>query len=146
MIHSKEGITQGDCFAMSLYGVALLPLATKMREQFPTALQPWFADDLGAAGEARVNAGCLDFLVKFGPKYGYYANPSKSHYICKLEDESKTKLEFDLLGLEINFSRGERYLGDFIGSGASKKQWLGDMVAKWAAAVETLALVAVKYP
>ena len=32
---------------MSLYGVALLPLATKMRQQFPTALQPWYADNLG---------------------------------------------------------------------------------------------------
>ncbi len=61
-----------------------------------------------------MNAGCLDFLVKFRPQYGYFADPSKSHYICKLEDENKAKLEFDLLGLEINFSWGERYLGGFI--------------------------------
>ena len=60
VLHSKEGIKQGDCFAMSLYGVALLPLANKMREEHPSALQP-----SGAAGEASANAGCLDFLVKF---------------------------------------------------------------------------------
>jgi hypothetical protein len=30
VIHSKEGITQGDCLAMSLYGVVLMPLASKM--------------------------------------------------------------------------------------------------------------------
>ena len=54
--------------------------------------------------------------------------------------------EFERLGLDINFSRGERYLGGFIGSGASKEKWLGEMVAKWAAAVETLAKVAIKFP
>jgi hypothetical protein len=43
MIHSKEGITQGDCLAMSLYGVALMPLASKMREAIPDALQPWYS-------------------------------------------------------------------------------------------------------
>ena len=32
VIHSKEGITQGDCLAMSLYGVTLMPLVLKMRE------------------------------------------------------------------------------------------------------------------
>ena len=65
MIHSKEGITQGDCFAMSLYlyGVALLPLATRMQEVIPHALQPWYADDAGAAGEACWNAACLNYLV-----------------------------------------------------------------------------------
>ncbi len=71
MIHSKEGITQGDCVAMSLYGVVLMPLASKMREAIPDALQPWYCDDAGAAGEALPNARCVDFLVKFGPVYGY---------------------------------------------------------------------------
>ena len=146
VIHSKEGVTQGDCFAMSLYGTALLPLARKMRDAVPTALQPWFADDSGSAGEARTYAACLDFLVKVGPKYGYFADPSKSYYICKGEDEAVARSEFEKLGLDINFSRGQRYLGGFIGSGATKEKWLGEMVAKWAAAVETLAKVASKYP
>ncbi len=99
-------------------------------------------DDSGSAGEARTNAACLDFLVKHGPKYGHFADPSKSYYICKGEDEDVAWHEFESLGLDINFSRGERYLGGFIGRGASKEKWLGDMVAKWAAAVETLAKVA----
>ena len=52
VIHSKEGITQGDCLLMSLYGVALMPLASKMREAIPEALQPWYCDDAGAASKA----------------------------------------------------------------------------------------------
>ena len=35
VIHSKEGITQGDCLPMSLYGVALMPLQSKMRKAIP---------------------------------------------------------------------------------------------------------------
>ena len=80
IIHSQEGITQGDCLAMSLYGVALMPLVSRMREMIPEALQPWYCDNAGAAGKALPNARCLDFLVKFGPQYGYFslspANPT----------------------------------------------------------------------
>jgi hypothetical protein len=43
---------QGDCLAMSLYGVALMPLASRMRETIPKALQPWYCDEAGAAGKA----------------------------------------------------------------------------------------------
>jgi hypothetical protein len=108
VIHSKEGITQGDCLAMSLYGVALMPLTLKMREAVPEALQPWYCDDAGAAGRALPNAQCLDFLVKFGPAYGYFPKPGKSHYICKAEDEPVARQAFASFGLEINYSRGQR--------------------------------------
>jgi hypothetical protein len=60
MIHSKEGITQGDCFAISLYIIAMLPLAMQMWEVVPHTLQPWHhADIAGAAGDAQWNAACL---------------------------------------------------------------------------------------
>ncbi len=116
VIHSKEGITQGNCLAMSLYGVALMPLASKMREEFPEALQPWYCDNAGMAGKALPNAQCLNFLVKFGPPYGYFPEPRKSYYICKAEDEPVARLSFESFGLEINHLRGQRYLGGFIGS------------------------------
>ena len=149
VIHSKEGITQGDCRAMSVYGVALMPLAEKMAEEVPGALQPWYADDSArvACGTALDNAKCLEFLIREGPKYGYHPVPAKSWYICKAEDEEDARLAFSSLGLQINFTNeGKRYLGGFIGSGEGKKIWLGEMVEKWVAAVETLAIVAEKYP
>jgi hypothetical protein len=55
VIQSREGITQGDCFAMSLYGVVLMPLASRMRETIPEALQPWYCDDAGVAGKVLPN-------------------------------------------------------------------------------------------
>jgi hypothetical protein len=54
-----------------------------------------------------------------------------------VEDEEIARREFEMLGLNINFSWGERYLGGYIGSGATKDKWIGDMVAKWVAAVES---------
>jgi hypothetical protein len=146
VIHLKEGITQGDCLAMSLYGVTLMPLASKMSEEFPEALQPWYCDNAGVAGKALPNAQCLDFLVKFGPPYGYFPEPGKSYYICKAEDKPAARQAFESFGLEINYSRGQRYLGGFIGSTQRKEEWLGELVSKWVSAVKTLSVFAEHYP
>jgi hypothetical protein len=113
---------------MSLYGVALMPLASKMGEAIPMALQPWYCDNAGAAGKAMLNAWCLDFLVKFGPLYGFIPEPGKLYYICKAEDEHASRQAFKSFGLKINYSRGQRYLGGFIGSAQRKEEWLGELV------------------
>ena len=131
---------------MSLYGVALMPLASKMREAIPKALQPWYCNDAGAARKALPNARCLDFLMKFGPAYGYFPKPGKSHYFCKAEDELAARQAFEGYGLEINYSRGQRYLGGFIRNARKKEEWLGEMVGKWVSAVMTLSVVAERYP
>ena len=101
---------------MSLYGVVLMPLVSRMCEMIPKALQLWYCDNAGAAGKALPNARCLDFLVKFGPQYGYFPKPGKSYYICKAKDEDTAHQVFESFGLDINYSRGQQYLGGFIGS------------------------------
>jgi len=90
---------------MSLYKVVLMPLVSRMRETIPEALQPWYCDDQGTASKALPNARCLDFLVKFGPQYGYFPEPGKSYYICKAEDEDAACQAFENFGLDINYSR-----------------------------------------
>ena len=52
ILHSKEGVMQGDVYGSILYGVDMMPLAEKMRAAVPQALQPWFADDSSGTGEA----------------------------------------------------------------------------------------------
>jgi hypothetical protein len=146
MIHSKEGITQGNCLAMSLYRVALMPLMSKMCEEFPEALQLWYCNNAGAAGKALPNAQCLDFLVKFGPPYGSFPEPGKSYYICKAEDEPAACQAFESFGLEINYSRGQQYPGGFIGSAQQKEEWLEELVRKRVSAVKTLSVFAERYP
>ncbi len=146
VIHSKEGITQGDCLAMSLFGVALMPLASKMGEAIPEALQPWYCNDAGMAGKAMPNAWCLNFLEKFGPPYGYFLKPGKSYYVYKAEDEPAARQAFESFGLKINYSSEQWYLGGFIGSAQRKEEWLGELVSKWVTAVKTLSVVTEHYP
>ena len=81
VIKYKEGITQGDCFSMSLYVAALLPPVARMRGSILKVIQPWYVDDAGAAKEAMANASCIRYLVSYGPRYGYFVEPTKSHYI-----------------------------------------------------------------
>ncbi len=68
------------------------------------------------------------------------------YYICKAEDEDVARAAFEGFGLEINYSRGQRHLGGFIGSALAKEKWLADLVVKWVGAVETLSTVAARYP
>jgi hypothetical protein len=79
-ILSREGITQGCSLSMNLYGVALLPLLKRMQAAVPDALAPAYADDTAAAGKAVHNAACLSFLLRHGPRYGYFPDPGKSWY------------------------------------------------------------------
>jgi nucleoside-diphosphate-sugar epimerase len=68
--------------------------------------------------------------VKFGPQYGYFPDPGKSYYICKAEDEDAARQACESFGLDINYLRGQRYLGGFIGSAEKKEEWLVGMVDK----------------
>ena len=56
IIHSKGGIVQGNCFAMSLYRVALMPLKSRIRKTITKALQPWYCNDAGVTVRALPNA------------------------------------------------------------------------------------------
>jgi hypothetical protein len=71
---------------------------------------------------------------------------SKINYICKAKDKDTALQAFESFGLNINYSRGQRYIGGFIGSAEKKEEWLDGMVEKWAAAVVTLIPVAERYP
>ncbi len=84
--------------------------------------------------------------MKFGPPSGYFPEPSKSYYICKAEDEPAACQAFESFGLEINYSRGQQYLGGFIRSAQRKEEWLGELVRKLVSAVKTLRVLAKRYP
>ena len=145
-LEGQEGISQGDPLAMLLYGVALMPLAERMQQAVPSALQPWFADDSAIAGTSEQCAECLEFLCEQGPDYGYFPEPEKSWHICKTQDEAEAKVAFMVRDMKVNFTRGHRYLGGFLGGTHVKLGWLEDKVEVWADAVKTLARIAVRFP
>ena len=87
---------------MNLNGVTLLPLLKRMQAAVPDALAPTYADDTAAAGKAMYNAACLSFLLRYGPRYGYFPDPpGKSWYICKAEDKAVARQAFKANDLDI---------------------------------------------
>ena len=84
--------------------------------------------------------------MKFGPQYGYFSEPGKMYYIWKAKDEDTACQAFESFGLKINYLQGQHYLGGFIGSAKTKELWLAELVKIWVAGVQTLSLVAERYP
>lgn len=145
-LQGQEGLSQGDPFAMLLYGIALMPLAERMKEAVPGALQPWFADDSAVAGTSEQCADCLAFLCQEGPDYGYYPEPEKSWHISKACDEAEARVAFAVHNLDVQYTRGHRYVGGFLGGANGKHEWLEEKVKVWADGVKTLAKLAIRYP
>ena len=59
IILGKEGVNQGCVFGSVCYGIGLMPIAERMHEEVPEALQPLFADDITAGGQAGRRATML---------------------------------------------------------------------------------------
>ena len=75
-ISSRDGTTQGDPLALSIYVV--VPL---MRFSVPDASYVWFADDATAVGPAFALLEWWHHLVFAGPAFGYFLNSSKTFLI-----------------------------------------------------------------
>ena len=80
-ILSQEGTTQGDPLAMAMYGIAILPLITRLHNDSLT--QIWYADDGSVVGKLEDIRALFDKLTELGSKYGYLVNPPKCQLIIK---------------------------------------------------------------
>jgi hypothetical protein len=78
--HNRSGAYMlGDPLSMIVYGLALVPLAQKLHDEFPAVLQPWYADDVAMEGRRASNVvWVMDRLKEAGPARGYYPKPEKS--------------------------------------------------------------------
>jgi hypothetical protein len=150
---SREGVTQGCPQSGILYGLGLLPLAEHLRcdddPQQPvnsTVLQPWYADDMAMMGACTRIVRVFQLLMEKGPSVGYFPEPQKSYHICPKAEEAAARTAFEAAGLQVNFCRGKRYVGGFVGSEAMLERWLDPKVKKWVAGVEILARIASRFP
>eukprot|EP00957_Ditylum_brightwellii_P042162 3193017-Ditylum_brightwellii.AAC.1 len=87
ILHSREGVTQGNPLSMMVYGVALLPLAEITRAADEGVLAPFYANDMALDKPADRDAQLLGILVKNGPNFVYFPEPEKSIYICDNAEE-----------------------------------------------------------
>ena len=75
-ISSREGTTQGNPLAMSMYALAMMPLIRQLHSSAPDASQVWFADDATAFGSAPALLEWWHHLVSAGPTFGILLRPS----------------------------------------------------------------------
>jgi hypothetical protein len=141
---SKEGVTQGDPISMVIYGIALVPLAESLRAAVPTVVQPWYADDAAMAGPAEDVATAMRLLEEEGPARGYFPEPAKSILICDPPVLERAKIVLD--EFDFQYKDGHRYVGGFIGTRASRLEWLEPQIQKWIDGIESLAKVAKRFP
>ena len=91
-ILSQEGTTQGDSPAMAMYGIAILPLITRLHNDSLT--QKWYADDGSVDGKLKDIRALFDKLTELGPKYGYLVNPPKCQLIIKPGGKRQASIVF----------------------------------------------------
>ena len=70
-VYSGEGTTQGDPLAVSIYGIAILPLIQKLQGLYR---QSWFADDASAGGKITQLKDWWTRMQSLGPLFGYHPN------------------------------------------------------------------------
>jgi len=129
----------------------LLPLAELLRRdtnpQQPSnsmELQPWYAGDLAMMGAGKRIARVFQLLMEKGPSD--FPEPAKSYHICPKEEEAEARAAFEEAGITVNFCRGKRYVGGYVGSEAMLEHWMDPKVKKWVAGFEILARIASRFP
>ena len=132
---------------MIVYGIGILPLIRILKEIHITCIQPWFADDAGAAGTFESIAMFFDDLLRIGPDFGYFPEPSKSIFIARPLEKLSAEIFFNTMrkhGFQI--TTGHRYLGGFIGDQVSRDEWLSECLSDWESGVLDLTAVASNFP
>ena len=133
-ILSQNGTTQGEPLAMAVYGIAILPLISRLHNDSLT--QKWYADDGNVVGKLKYIKAFFDKLTQLGPKYGYLVNPPKCQLIIKPGSERQTSTEF--AGTNVEITQGARVLGSVIGSSEASKNFLKDAEIKYRKSLDRL--------
>ena len=79
-LFSQEGTTQGDPLARPMCALATIPLIKKLKGN---TKQIWYADNIAAIGKIAVLREWWDHLIREGPGFGYFTNPSKTWLVIK---------------------------------------------------------------
>ena len=143
LLYSKEGTTQGDPLSMAFYAIGLLPLIRDLKD-LQRWIQVWYADDSNCAGRLELLRVWLDTLIRKGPIFGYFPEPSKSAIVVASEFVQEAQDLFDDLGVRVTTSH--RLLGGHIGSTEGCSEFVKRKVDSWSDCVSRLADVAVLQP
>ena len=143
IILSQEGTTQGRPLAMLMYSIGVYPLISLLKDP-KHYKRNWYADDSAIAGSLLCIREWLLQLLRLGPTYGYFAEPSKSIIVVKEEHFQEAQDVFADLQVEVVLVG--RFLGSCIGNDEGIRQSVQGKVDLWVGGVEQLAEVAKAYP
>ena len=142
LILSQEGTTQGDALAMAMYGLATIPLIRKLDSP---CKQVWYTDDSAAFGSLEQLRSWWDRLTTEGPRFGYFANSSKTWLITKDQYLHNAANIFADSGVNIT-SHGRPYLGAPLGPPEFVEEYLCSKVEEWTSSITVLSEIAVSQP
>ena len=142
-LYSREGTTQGCPLALLSYAVGILPLIRQLKNSTEYT-QSWYADDSACAGFLQRIRAWFDQLLVEGPRYGYFAEPTKSTLVVKerLYDQAKALFA----DLQVNIVLSSRFLGGCVGHQDGVQDYVRSKVQGWIDAVCCLANAAKNYP
>ena len=106
VLYSSEGTTQGDPLAMPMYALATIPLIKKL--QSVDVKQVWYADDASAAGKITRLHEWWNQLTTIGPRFGYFANATKTWLVTKEKHLTTATALFANTGVKVT-SEGRPY-------------------------------------
>ena len=121
-ILSSKGTTQGDLLAMAMYGIAILPLISRLHNDSLT--QKWYADDDNVVDKLKKYQGTLRQAHSAGSQVKYLVNPRKCQLIFKPGGERQASTVF--AGTNGEITQGAGVLGSVIGSSEAGKNFLKD--------------------
>ena len=145
LLHSKEGVTQGEPIAMIMYAIGPLPLIHKLKSMYPNSHQSWYADDSSAIDTLEDLHSLFDALVDIGPSFGYFPNGSKSIVVVPSEHVERANHYFNKVhGHNFSIKTGARHLGCFVGDEVLRDKYVSSKISDWVYGVSKLAMVATK--
>ena len=141
-VYSREGTTQGDPLAMSIYGIAILPLIQKLQGLYK---QLRFADDASAGGKITQLKDWWTRMQSLGPSFGYHPNPLKTWLLAKEQHLDTAKEVFEDCDIHIT-STGQRHLGSALGSDSFLRDFVATKISSWVDELENFSEVAKTEP
>ena len=142
---SREGTAQGDPLAMPMYALATIPLIRNLKNSVSDISQVWYADDASGAGKITRLREWWDQLNALGPKFGYFANASKTWLVTKENCLSTAADTYTNTYVKVT-SEGRPYLGAALGTDDYIQAFVTNKVQQWAGELEQLASIAHSQP
>ena len=145
VLYSSEGTTRGDLLAMPMYALATIPLIKKLQCHLADVSQVWYADDASAAGKIDKLGEWWSQLSTQGPKYGYFANATKTWLVTKVKHLATATASFADTGVQVT-SGARPYLGAAFGTEEFVTSHVKEKVAKWMKELDSLVTIVLSQP